>query len=189
MELDQLKARAKDSLEKHGGVDAAAFEKMSPAALCRWGLQRSDHVAELRKRSAMPKRRCTIWRFRRVCSGRLRRIWRRSDAQRTRAWWWRSRSGAISSQRRSWARRCIEYFPEEDIFRIDHYLGKEPVQNILYTRFANPMFEPIWNRDHVRSIQITMAEDFGVEDRGKFYDEVGALLDVVQNHMLQVVAT
>jgi glucose-6-phosphate 1-dehydrogenase len=81
-----------------------------------------------------------------------------------------------------------KYFPEENIFRIDHYLGKEPVQNILYTRFANPVFEPIWNREHVRSIQITMAESFGVQDRGKFYDEVGALLDVVQNHMLQVVA-
>ena len=80
------------------------------------------------------------------------------------------------------------YFDESNIFRIDHYLGKEPVQNILYTRFANPMFEPIWNRDHIRSIQITMAESFGVEDRGKFYDEVGALLDVVQNHMLQVLA-
>ena len=81
-----------------------------------------------------------------------------------------------------------KFFAEENIFRIDHYLGKEPVQNILYTRFANPIFEPIWNRDHIRSIQITMAEDFGVQDRGKFYDEVGALLDVVQNHMMQVVA-
>ncbi|HEY1944883.1 MAG TPA: glucose-6-phosphate dehydrogenase, partial [Roseiarcus sp.] len=73
-------------------------------------------------------------------------------------------------------------------FRIDHYLGKEPVQNIVYTRFANPMFEPIWNRDHVRSIQITMAESFGVEDRGRFYDETGAVRDVLQNHMLQVLA-
>ena len=79
-------------------------------------------------------------------------------------------------------------FPEENIFRIDHYLGKEPVQNILYTRFANSMFEPIWNRDHVRSIQITMAEAFGVQDRGKFYDETGAVRDVVQNHLLQVLA-
>lgn len=79
------------------------------------------------------------------------------------------------------------YFPEERIFRIDHFLGKEPVQNILYTRFANPMFEPIWNRTYVRSIQITMAEKFGVEDRGKFYDEAGAIRDVVQNHLLQIV--
>ena len=80
------------------------------------------------------------------------------------------------------------YFAEENIFRIDHYLGKEPVQNILYSRFANPVFEPIWNRDYVQSIQITMAEDFGVEDRGRFYDETGAIRDVLQNHLLQVLA-
>jgi glucose-6-phosphate 1-dehydrogenase len=81
-----------------------------------------------------------------------------------------------------------KFFPEENIFRIDHYLGKEPVQNIVYTRFANSMLEPIWNRDHVRSIQITMAEDFGVQDRGAFYDATGAVRDVLQNHMLQVLA-
>ena len=81
-----------------------------------------------------------------------------------------------------------QYFPEENIFRIDHYLGKEPVQNIVYTRFANSMFEPLWNREHVSSIQITMAENFGVQDRGHFYDETGAIRDVVQNHMLQVLA-
>ncbi|HSZ93518.1 MAG TPA: glucose-6-phosphate dehydrogenase (NADP(+)), partial [Acetobacteraceae bacterium] len=81
-----------------------------------------------------------------------------------------------------------QYFSEENIFRIDHYLGKEPVQNIVYTRFANSMFEPLWNREHVSSIQITMAENFGVQDRGHFYDETGAIRDVVQNHMLQVLA-
>ena len=85
-------------------------------------------------------------------------------------------------------RTLHERFAEKAIFRIDHYLGKEPVQNIVYTRFANAMFEPIWNRNYVRSIQITMAEAFGVEDRGSFYDETGALRDVLQNHMLQVLA-
>jgi glucose-6-phosphate 1-dehydrogenase len=79
-------------------------------------------------------------------------------------------------------------FPEENIFRIDHYLGKEATQNILYFRFSNSFLEPIWNRNYVRAVQITMAEDFGVQGRGKFYEEVGALRDVVQNHLFQTVA-
>jgi glucose-6-phosphate 1-dehydrogenase len=85
-------------------------------------------------------------------------------------------------------RRLTAIFPEERLFRIDHFLGKEPVQDIMYLRFANALFEPIWHREHVASIQITMAEDFGVEDRGPFYDPVGATRDVVQNHLLQVLA-
>jgi glucose-6-phosphate 1-dehydrogenase len=76
---------------------------------------------------------------------------------------------------------------ERQIFRIDHFLGKEPALDILYLRFANSIFEPLWNRDHIRCVQITMAEDFGVDDRGAFYDPVGALRDVVQNHLLQLI--
>ena len=80
-------------------------------------------------------------------------------------------------------------FPEEEIYRIDHYLGKETVQNILAFRFGNGIFEPLWNRRYVNHVQITAAEAIGVEGRGAYYQEAGALRDMIQNHLLQVLAT
>jgi glucose-6-phosphate 1-dehydrogenase len=93
----------------------------------------------------------------------------------------------LTSARALNAELC-EVLEEEQIFRIDHYLGKEPVMDITYLRFANSVLEPVWNREHVAHVQMTIAEDFGVDDRGRFYDAVGAMRDVIQNHALQVLA-
>jgi glucose-6-phosphate 1-dehydrogenase len=187
--LDQFKARAKDSLEHHGGINQAAFEKL--IGLLRYvdgDYNDSNTFAQLRKELGEAQRplhylaippslfamvaKSLAWAG---CAANARVVVEKPF-------------GRDLNSAQQLSRTLHEFFPEENIFRIDHFLGKEPVQNILYTRFANPIFEPIWNREHVRSIQITMAENFGVQDRGRFYDEVGALLDVVQNHMLQVLA-
>jgi glucose-6-phosphate 1-dehydrogenase len=187
--LDQLKARAKDSLEKHGGIEPAAFEKL--AGLLRYvdgDYKDPKTFVELRKQLGQAKQPLHYLAIPPSLFGTVAEGLAQSGCSDGARVVIEKPFGHDLASAQELDRIVKRYFPEERIFRIDHFLGKEPVQNILYTRFANPMFEPICNRNYVRSIQITMAEDFGVEDRGKFYDETGTLRDVVQNHLLQVLA-
>ena len=189
---DQLKARAADSLAKNGPhkpADADATKRLlqdlhyvqgdygDPATFKRLRKQLGDAKRPLHYLAVPPSSFATVadGLAGSGCAASARLVLEKPF-------------GHDRESARALSRLLAQHFPGESIFRIDHYLGKEPVQNILYTRFANSMFEPIWDRDHISSIQITMAEDFGVQDRGRFYDETGAIRDVVQNHMLQVLA-
>jgi glucose-6-phosphate 1-dehydrogenase len=189
--LDQLKDRAADSVKEHGGdINCDAFKQLLSQLRYVDGDYNDPKVfAELRKQMGDAKRPLHYLAIppalfsvvasqlaKSGCSKNARLVVEKPFGHD------RKSAGELS-------RILDQYFSESDIFRIDHYLGKEPVQNILYTRFANSMFEPFWNRNFVRSIQITMAENFGVQDRGKFYDATGAIRDVMQNHMLQILAS
>ena len=187
--LDQLRARAKDSLEHHGGIDQAAFKKMNE--LLRYVDGDYSEIAtftRVRKELGSAKQPLHYFAIPPSLFGVAAEGLAKSGCGDNARLVVEKPFGHDLASADELNRILHQYFPEDRIFRIDHYLGKEPVQNIVYTRFANPIFEPIWNRTYVRSVQITMAEEFGVQDRGHFYDEAGAIRDVVQNHMLQVLS-
>jgi glucose-6-phosphate 1-dehydrogenase len=189
--LDQLKERARASLEAHGGgADPQAFAKLT--SLLRYvdgdyadaatfkalrealgGAQRPVHYLAIPPSlfgtvvEQLAKAGCTAPGTRVVVEKPF---------------------GRDLSSARALNKILLASFDEDHIFRIDHYLGKRPVHNMVFFRFTNPMLEAIWNRHYVRSVQITMAEDFGVQGRGAFYDQTGTVRDVVQNHLFQVMA-
>jgi len=187
--LEQLKQRARESIDEHGGgVDAKAlasleqrlryvdgdYEDPATYAAVHRALAGASHPVHY---LAIPPglfARVVEGLGKSSCSGGARVVIEKPF-------------GHDLASARELNETLHRVFDESAIFRIDHYLGKEPVQNLLVFRFANTFLEPIWNRNYVQSVQITMAESFGVQGRGRFYDQTGAIRDVIQNHMLQVV--
>ncbi len=187
--IDELRARARESLKKHGGLDSGAFEVFSAKLQYVNGDYGSQQTfRDLRKvldGASHPLYYLAIPpdMFATVVQGLAN-----ADCDKGARVVVEKPFGRDLASAQELNRILHQSFPESGIFRIDHYLGKEPVQNLLYFRFANSFLEPVWNNNYVRSVQVTMAETLGVEGRGAFYEEVGAIRDVVQNHMLEVVA-
>ena len=187
--LDRLRARAQESLEKHGGVDAVAFEKL--CSLLRYvdgDYQDPATFEALRKELGDAHHPAHYLAIPPVLFETVVQQLEKSNCGRGARVIVEKPFGHDRASAQGLNKVLLEVFDEADIFRIDHYLGKRAVNNVLAFRFANSFVEAFWNRTHIERVEITMAEDFGVQGRGGFYDQTGAIRDVIQNHVFQVLS-
>ena len=185
--LDQFKARAQDSLEHHGGVDPAAWEKLSSLLRYVDGDYTDAATFDAVRRELGPAQRPAHYLaipaalFETV----VEQLVRSGSAKGARIIVEKPFGHDLASAQ-ALNKILLSAFDETSIFRIDHYLAKNPVRNMVAFRFSNSLYEPLWNRYYIESVQITMSEDFGVQGRGAFYDGTGTVRDVIQNHVFQV---
>ena len=188
--LDKLKERARASINEHGGgVDPDAMKKLESLLSYVKGEYSDQKTFEALHAALKGARRPAYYlAIPPLLFGSVVEHLAKSDRDAGARVIVEKPFGHDLSSAQELNRILLNAFPEESIFRIDHYLGKRPVHNMVYFRFANTMLESFWNRTHIESVQITMAEDFGVQGRGGFYDQTGTIRDVVQNHLFQVMA-